>query len=249
MFVVAWGTARLWTPTLAQPPAALVLTLSESRVYTLEELTQRMREEAEVEVYADRRYHARRVFVSEGTYEASSLLKALRLATGMSLRTIGEIRFLDQGDLTFGGRLVFPLLPRALLQRLGQSLRPMAERVDLRQEGIPFETSEFLAGKSVPWAQLTPEQQKFVVKAAQFIPLQDIGQPGLGRLEIDDATLQQRLQELREARVRLGTSYLMAFTVYQPAPSPTERDARGLLELFQVYYDYRDRLSPTPPEE
>lgn len=229
--------------------SAATVSLQESRVYTLEELTRLIREQSGVKVYADNKHQGRRIFASQGSYGATELIAALRAATGMTLRHVGQTRFLAAHDPTLGHKLHFPLLPAKLLSRLGEVLRPLATRADLRKQGIPFAPADFLARESGPFGELTPPQQEFVARAATLIPRQDVGKPGPAKMVMDEAVLRKRVAELQTARVRLGTSYLMVVRPYRRPTSPEQRLSGPYVSIFQVYYDYRDRYAVELPED
>jgi hypothetical protein len=249
VFAAGLSHLRLLGSAHAAPTGRETVTLEQNRAYALEELTRLVREQTGAKVYADKRQEQRRVFVSQGTYELPALLWAVQSATGLPLRRVGETRFLSLPDRTLGGRLLFPLLPRKLLDRLGSALRPMAEKVDLRRQGIPFTAADFLARRDFAFRNLPRDRQAFVVKAVEYIRMRDTGKPGIGRMDIDEKLLKERTKDLQDARVRLGTSYLMVICPYSPSASPQQPDGKPFLSVTQVYYDYRDAFGVDLPED
>ena len=221
---------------------ASVVTFRESKVYELGELLRLARHQTGRKIYADSRQHGRRVFVSRGTYELSNLLRAIQLTTGMSLRSVGETQFLTVPDSTLGGRLLFPLLPEQILRRLGEPLKPLAQGADLPSEGIPFSSRDFLDRRTVPFAEMSPDQQEFVVQEYVY-------QRAKESMESPDVLGRKARQELTAATLRLGASYLMVVVAYQPSSSPAEPDPRRFMRVQQVYYDYRHRFGVTLPEQ
>ena len=221
-----WGTRSMKCSHAEDAPRP-VAAIRDTRVYELGELVDLVREETAVKLYADSRQRHRRLFVSKGTYRVPDLVAAVRVATGMSLRNVGETQFLTFADPTLGDRLLFPLLPETTLRQLGEALRPVAEKADLAKEGLPFNSCEFLARKRVPFAQMTPVQQDFVVNECAYRLAE-------GSMDSQEQLLHKARESLANANLRLGVSYLMAFAAYQPATSPGKADARSSLRVAQV---------------
>ena len=207
---MAWGHAQ------TAPAEGSLLRLTESRIYTLEEITRLLRERARAEIYVDRRQEERRIFVSQGIYKAPAIIEALSVATGMMARRVKGAIFLAPRDLTVGGRYYFPVLPQEDLKSLSKSLSFLAVDAPLVENQAPFTAADFLAQKTRTWAQLSPTQQTFVAEATGNVR--------------------------RNARIRLGTSYLMCSVAYIPSASSGENNAVMFGVTNQVYYDYRNSL-------
>lgn len=137
-FAGAFVAMQLMPIASAQQPETAQLSLEKSQIYTLSELTQLIRAKTKIESYVDRRYGDHQVFVSKGDYQAAALLNAVGAASGLALRHVGAVWHLAPSDPTLGGTLLFPVMPKPLLQRLGKVLRPIAERADLKKEGVPL---------------------------------------------------------------------------------------------------------------
>jgi hypothetical protein len=209
------------------PPKSM--TIREHRIYELGDLVKEIREKSRAEVYLDRRHAKRRVFVSKGDYTFVELLEAVRSATGLTSREVSDLKFITERKTKFSS-LNYPVLPKVTLDKIGKELRPLAEKTDLRAEGIPWPARDFLAGKVLPSDKLTAKEKQFL------------------RREYEDYVESRGKRDGKTASppldkpVRLGVSYLIFFKVYTPAESATGSDGVNCQEIFQVYYDYRDRL-------
>ena len=82
------------------------------------------------------------------------------------------------------------------------------------------------------------EQQAYVRKALAYCESTASSVP-------DDSPRAGHLREkrLEESRIRFGSSYLLAFDIYNPARQPAASDT-GF--FFQVAYDYADQFDASP---
>jgi len=106
-----WGTRSMKCSHAEDAPRP-VAAIRDTRVYELGELVDLVREETAVKLYADSRQRHRRLFVSKGTYRVPDLVAAVRVATGMSLRNVGETQFLTFADPTLATGTRQPLSTR-----------------------------------------------------------------------------------------------------------------------------------------
>lgn len=112
------------------------------------------------ELYVDRRLANIPLIVPAGAHDADALLRAITLATRLEMRQVGSVTHIGPRsgeDLDVKEAVE---LDRILAQTLHDLLTAEAER--LRQEGVPFEVSDFVSRKSLTFNQLSARQREFV---------------------------------------------------------------------------------------
>jgi len=124
---------------------------------TLAEVMGSIREQTKDEIYVDRQWAAKPVYVSTGNYAAADLVTACCQAWGLSPRMVGSVSLLTQWPegIQEARQRVFRSHLRAMLGWL-------VERFDFQFAQVPFTASDFLTEASFTWADLSPEQRRFL---------------------------------------------------------------------------------------
>ena len=221
---------------------ATKLVLSADHVFSLGVLASLVRKQAGTEFYVEKPYQARRLFVSAGTYEAPDLVAALEVATGLQVRKLANMQLLTSPNAAREANGLPFIPPAPLMARLLHNLQPLDESVNLRKEGVPFNTGWFLNAKQARFRDLSPDQQSFIRKAVEMAGATSDEYP------VDDSpeAIRKRNRALGPSTIRFGASYLLGFEVYTPTKSPQGQDMANYLSYFQVAYDYADQLRASP---
>lgn len=154
-------TQRKWTVAFSEPFTG-----------PLADALARVREEAGVEVYADRRWASTRVFVAEGQYRVGDLVVALAAASLLVPRKIGDMIFLAAAAEVAGAAGPTELAQGdeardRLIRAVGGSQTALNLPADVARV---FPPEQFVGRRRVPFDSLSP-QQKQVLQSKALVPL------------------------------------------------------------------------------
>jgi len=124
---------------------------------TMEEVVGTIRDQTGNEIYVDRPWATKPVYVSPGTYTAADLIAACCQAWRLSPRSVGTVSLLTPWpEGTQEAR------QKAFRSQLRALLGWLVERFDFQFAQVPFTASDFLTEASFTWADLSPEQRRFL---------------------------------------------------------------------------------------
>lgn len=192
--------------------------IPQSKLYPVSDLVRLVAKPLGKVLAVERRNGDRQLFVSQGVYEASDLFAAIRQATGLFARPVGQTWYLVDVDSALASNRDRVPLPLAVQRRSQALWQRWPGEPDLTAEGIPWTLAQFRARLERNEVDLSRDERAFIIHQLCRTQSSD-GVEAAERPRFDEPAAQAN-RLLQGRSVRLGLSYT-AFLVFWKRDTPT----------------------------